>query len=143
MRLRCGFYIDACNQPLICRCLSAETTGASTISMSMAEEAGQKYREVHLHTEPQVIETSFWQKLGAACGCNALQCVAGDGPAMSNEIQTSKYTLITFIPVNLFEQFCRVANLYFLVTAVRMMHCTEALTEKHGGRASMRSAKAA
>nr|CAG8507514.1 1340_t:CDS:10 [Entrophospora candida] len=32
----------------------------------------------------------------------------------SNRISTSKYTLLTFIPKNLFEQFRRVANMYFL-----------------------------
>jgi hypothetical protein len=42
---------------------------------------------------------------------------AGETP--TNEISTSKYTVLTFIPINLFEQFSRVANLYFLLTAVR------------------------
>ncbi|KAI0986927.1 hypothetical protein GJ496_002058, partial [Pomphorhynchus laevis] len=32
----------------------------------------------------------------------------------SNNISTSKYNIFTFIPKNLFEQFQRVANLYFL-----------------------------
>ncbi|XP_025756640.1 phospholipid-transporting ATPase VD isoform X4 [Oreochromis niloticus] len=32
----------------------------------------------------------------------------------SNAISTTKYTLLTFIPMNLFEQFHRAANLYFL-----------------------------
>lgn len=31
-----------------------------------------------------------------------------------NRIQTTKYTLLTLIPKNLFEQFHRFANLYFL-----------------------------
>eukprot|EP01083_Nonionella_stella_P007882 22688_1 len=33
----------------------------------------------------------------------------------SNYIKTSKYTLLTFIPLNLFEQFRRIANIYFLM----------------------------
>ncbi|KJE89012.1 ATPase [Capsaspora owczarzaki ATCC 30864] len=33
---------------------------------------------------------------------------------VGNHIVTSKYTILTFIPVNLFEQFRRVANAYFL-----------------------------
>ncbi|EFA77251.1 hypothetical protein PPL_12462 [Heterostelium album PN500] len=33
---------------------------------------------------------------------------------ISNWISTTKYTILTFIPKNLFEQFRRVANLYFL-----------------------------
>lgn len=35
-----------------------------------------------------------------------------------NRIKTTKYNLITFLPKNLFEQFKRVANTYFLVIAV-------------------------
>ncbi|CAL1710461.1 unnamed protein product [Somion occarium] len=35
-----------------------------------------------------------------------------------NKVRTSKYTVITFIPKNLYEQFRRVANLYFLATAI-------------------------
>ncbi|CAF0928287.1 unnamed protein product, partial [Rotaria sordida] len=31
-----------------------------------------------------------------------------------NEISTSRYNLITFVPKNLFEQFTRLANAYFL-----------------------------
>ena len=31
-----------------------------------------------------------------------------------NEISTAKYSLITFLPKNLFEQFRRLANAYFL-----------------------------
>ncbi|KAI0077495.1 phospholipid-translocating P-type ATPase [Panus rudis PR-1116 ss-1] len=35
-----------------------------------------------------------------------------------NKVRTSKYTVVTFIPKNLYEQFRRVANLYFLVLVV-------------------------
>lgn len=36
----------------------------------------------------------------------------------SNYISTTKYNLITFLPKSLFEQFKKVANIYFLTTAV-------------------------
>lgn len=39
-------------------------------------------------------------------------------PLESNEIVTSKYTPLTFLPRNLFEQFRRIANFYFLVMFV-------------------------
>ena len=35
-----------------------------------------------------------------------------------NKVRTAKYTLITFIPKNLFEQFRRVANIYFLLLVI-------------------------
>ncbi|MGH0146457.1 UNVERIFIED_CONTAM: hypothetical protein FKN15_046773 [Acipenser sinensis] len=37
---------------------------------------------------------------------------------MNNSIRTTKYTLLNFIPMNLFEQFHRAANLYFLFIVV-------------------------
>ncbi|KAL5035257.1 hypothetical protein RTP6_002978 [Batrachochytrium dendrobatidis] len=36
----------------------------------------------------------------------------------SNEINTSKYTLLSFLPHNLFEQFRRFANIFFLTLAI-------------------------
>lgn len=39
----------------------------------------------------------------------------------SNRIQTAKYTVITFLPKNLFEQFRGVANLYFLFLVILQM----------------------
>ncbi|KAJ3720646.1 hypothetical protein C8R42DRAFT_627902 [Lentinula raphanica] len=35
-----------------------------------------------------------------------------------NKVRTTKYTIVTFIPKNLFEQFRRVANIFFLVLVV-------------------------
>ena len=34
-----------------------------------------------------------------------------------NSIRTAKYTVLSFLPVNLFQQFTRVANMYFLFIA--------------------------
>eukprot|EP01132_Coremiostelium_polycephalum_P005005 gene5005-6233_t len=34
---------------------------------------------------------------------------------ISNYVKTAKYTILTFLPLNLFEQFCRLANFYFLI----------------------------
>lgn len=36
----------------------------------------------------------------------------------TNFIRTTKYTLITFLPKNLFEQFRRVSNFYFLIVVI-------------------------
>ncbi len=36
----------------------------------------------------------------------------------SNRIKTSKYNLFNFLPKNLFEQFRRIANFYFLINVI-------------------------
>ena len=36
----------------------------------------------------------------------------------NNYIRTSKYTLLSFLPLNLFEQFQRIANTYFLILLI-------------------------
>ncbi|XP_033107552.1 probable phospholipid-transporting ATPase IM [Anneissia japonica] len=36
----------------------------------------------------------------------------------NNYIKTSKYNIFTFIPINLFEQFMRIANFYFLILLI-------------------------
>eukprot|EP00731_Ephydatia_muelleri_P016102 Em0009g526a len=37
---------------------------------------------------------------------------------VNNVVVTSKYNIITFLPLNLFEQFLRVANVYFLILVI-------------------------
>jgi hypothetical protein len=49
-------------------------------------------------------------KLGRAVS-NLGMCVAGDSSLILSNLE---YTILTFIPKNLYEQFRRVANLYFL-----------------------------
>jgi len=36
----------------------------------------------------------------------------------NNYICTSKYTILSFLPLNLFEQFQRIANTYFLILLI-------------------------
>ncbi|KAI3361043.1 hypothetical protein L3Q82_013240, partial [Scortum barcoo] len=83
-------------------------------------------------------DTERWSRLGALCislpsyqpfEANSLLCVSAEEERRvrandreynekfqyaSNCIMTSKYNIITFLPVNLFEQFQEVANTYFL-----------------------------
>uniref|UniRef100_A0A8B9QGW1 Phospholipid-transporting ATPase n=1 Tax=Apteryx owenii TaxID=8824 RepID=A0A8B9QGW1_APTOW len=49
---------------------------------------------------------------GAAC--NSKRKVEIGNKVASNSIKTSKYNFFTFLPLNLFEQFQRIANAYFL-----------------------------
>lgn len=48
---------------------------------------------------------------GASAACKPPSCPIHP---QSNCIKTSKYNIVTFLPVNLFEQFQEVANTYFL-----------------------------
>ncbi|XVF03487.1 hypothetical protein REPUB_Repub04eG0265400 [Reevesia pubescens] len=51
--------------------------------------------------------------------CNEPDCLeAGIRNYSDNYVRNTKYTLVTFLPKSLFEQFRRVANFYFLVTGV-------------------------
>lgn len=50
-----------------------------------------------------------------ACEINGKLYESSTEKESPNLITTSKYTLVNFIPRNLFEQFRRLANFYFLV----------------------------
>ena len=41
----------------------------------------------------------------------------------NNAVSTYKYNIITFLPKNLFEQFQRLANAYFLVLLILQVSC--------------------
>ncbi len=47
-----------------------------------------------------------------------------------NEISTAKYSLLTFLPLNLFEQLTKVANMYFLILAI--LQCFPAISITEG-----------
>jgi magnesium-transporting ATPase (P-type) len=49
---------------------------------------------------------------------NRVEQAAAEAPFASNSITTTKYNLVTFLPKNLFEQFQRIANAYFLVMSI-------------------------
>ncbi len=48
-----------------------------------------------------------------AISCSCMDTINFSIP-QNNHIKTSKYTFLTFLPLNLFEQFQRLANFYFL-----------------------------
>lgn len=85
-------------------------TGAST---DAHDDSTDQYRTVVPHTvKPRNQKGPFLRAAEAAFGC------VTNGEFASNEIRTAKYTFITFLPINLFEQFTRIANLYFLIIAI-------------------------
>ncbi|KAG0233600.1 hypothetical protein BGW42_007349 [Actinomortierella wolfii] len=71
----------------------------SHASMSMA-----KRRRIYVNLAPEAIDPDQ-------------DSPAGLPHHPTNRITTSKYTPLTFVPKNLFEQFRRIANLYFLFVA--------------------------
>ena len=53
-----------------------------------------------------------------------------DKEVISNKITTCKYNLLTFLPLNVLEQFSKVANIYFLV--IGMLSMIEEITMSEG-----------
>lgn len=61
---------------------------------------------------------NFSYAVSSVCGllpCRLGLFVTFQLALQDNHIKTSKYNVFTFLPLNLFEQFQRVANAYFLV----------------------------
>jgi len=46
------------------------------------------------------------------------------GRYCGNKVSTTKYNILTFLPKNLFEQFRRIANFYFLCLAILQVRTT-------------------
>ena len=67
-------------------------------------------------TRPEVKPFRTIKILREGVSADAEQCLMAN-----NSVVTSKYNLITFVPRSLFEQFRRIANVYFLVISVLMM----------------------
>ncbi|CAM9272870.1 unnamed protein product [Laminaria digitata] len=67
-------------------------------------------------TRPEVQPFRTITILREGVSADAEQCLMAN-----NSVVTSKYNLITFVPRSLFEQFRRIANVYFLVISVLMM----------------------
>ena len=64
--------------------------------------------------------------------CNAPgQNAEENGGTISNEITTSKYTAVTFLPKNLQEQFERMANVYFLLISCLQVFTSLSPTSKY------------
>lgn len=71
------------------------------------EDATDTHRSILINNIPCTIDGFTYEP-----------AVASDRP---NMVTTSKYTLINFMPKNLFEQFRRLANFYFLVISMLQM----------------------
>ncbi len=76
-----------------------------------ASQGKQQFRCIKAHTVRPYVKKSYLGK------CLSYVGIEQNTGRVTNELKTSKYTIATFLPVNLFEQFSRVANLYFLFMA--------------------------
>lgn len=91
-----------------------------------------------------------WPALGAGgLGSWRQEAASGSGEAasspslplpQSNCIKTSKYNILTFLPVNLFEQFQEVANTYFLFLLILQVSALQTAGSARG-RAALGSGK--
>lgn len=50
----------------------------------------------------------------------------------NNAIKTSKYNLLSFLPLNLFEQFRRLANAYFLFLLILQVRLSRLMSRLFG-----------
>ncbi len=55
----------------------------------------------------------------------------------TNLIVTSTYTLLTFLPLNMLEQFRKVANLYFLVVVILQLIPSISPVQPYGSMAAL------
>lgn len=82
---------------------------------SWGEQQGE-YRDVLLRTTAVEKRKKGW--MTRVLICLGLASSLPTSLYCSNEVTTSKYTVLTFLPRNLLEQFRRAANLYFLLTVI-------------------------
>jgi phospholipid-transporting ATPase len=54
----------------------------------------------------------------------------GDTSFCDNNVISSRYTLYNFVPMNLFEQFCNMQNIYFLF--IGGLQCIGVISTTHG-----------
>jgi magnesium-transporting ATPase (P-type) len=85
---------------------------SSTVVPVSEDKEEKPSRIVAAALQRPAVHRSLWQHLAKGLGIQL------EGAVATNEVSTAKYTIITFLPVNLFEQFMRVANMYFLLCAV-------------------------
>ena len=87
----------------------------SVASQAAADSEQQQQRATHTCLPPLVVASAD----GAAISFSLNEpSDASLSVFPSNAIRTSKYNVLTFLPLNLFEQFRRLANQYFLVIVV-------------------------
>lgn len=91
---------------------AADAAADGAAAVPLQQDAAPAARTIQAHLSRPDVDRSILQHIAKAFGIHLKGAVA------TNEVSTAKYTLLTFLPVNLFEQFLRVANLYFLLTAI-------------------------
>ena len=77
-----------------------------------------------------LLNISKWKHCWNRLCCNFVSCFTNPihfsfFSLQNNSIKTSKYNFFTFLPLNLFEQFQRIANAYFLFLLILQVwiHC--------------------
>lgn len=89
-------------------------TKSAPISSLMRPETQTPLRGANGEAPPVSIIKYYW--------LYAHHCLLCVSRLQVNAIKTYKYNVLTFIPLNLFEQFKRAANLYFLALLILQVH---------------------
>ncbi|GJP62217.1 hypothetical protein CLOP_g19305 [Closterium sp. NIES-67] len=89
-------------------------TSVATVSDHATSHEGSQQRTVHVDDPDRTIREAELEESDGGGGVIARWRICRSRLA-NNRIRTSKYTLLTFLPRNLFEQFHRVAYIYFLI----------------------------
>ncbi|KAL8625040.1 hypothetical protein ACOMHN_012049 [Nucella lapillus] len=84
------------------------------MQLSMPSYRRGKYQGCMKHERSEIRKVQVGHKASAAL----VDEVWVPEKFINNRITTSKYTLLNFLPKNLFEQFRRIANFYFLIVGI-------------------------
>eukprot|EP00030_Apusomonadida_sp_AF-17_P008167 a847569_3.p1 GENE.a847569_3~~a847569_3.p1 ORF type:complete len:486 (+),score=233.45 a847569_3:28-1458(+) len=94
-------------------------SGSTSASGSVSAKSSAPTRVVQLNVPVTMAERKVWNSKRCSCTAAAgLKAEQANASYPSNETRTAQYTAYNFVFLNLFYQFSRIANFYFLIVAI-------------------------